>query len=612
MAMSPQATVFAIQAVMRLGNAARRAYQDKVLDTSITLPNVDVARITAPARALQVVEAAFQRGELVRSDWIADCDLVAADDNSSAGLTAQNRILAAAARVDPEFARASEQDALVVLEQWSDDANRHTPLGRIGLELADIALDYVGASPALFGVDGNGAKLITSVAVSLAELLPNPDDPRAKGSTFAAGAIRVFVEAGLRALDHHVDKRVDEAHLRDFAHSTLKPLIDAVIAGDQGRQPWYDLRDELLGPVAEAAIDSLARNQAAFLGGDFDVGTKAGALTNSVLLAVKNNGLADDLGKDGLVRVYGAMLDIVIARPGAFFGAAAGNTDLFTQKLLVNAARKLKQSSPPFDKSLGSSLLASTYEVIGANAALLAGSVDAGDWTEALSEIGETLIREIADGLATGVRTGTDPRVLQRVFTRQQGEKLLRIIVEEVAAAPGLVVNNEAPEVRALVAIVAGAIAKQSTVLLKAEDWLVVAADLAREVAANPGRLISTSLSLADEQLLFKLLSGMLNASSSAAADGRRGGSVLFGSTLVEAIRTLLEAAAGNAQKALDHVGRIETLVTGLASFAKSHKTQVGREEWLVLFRHYIARVIDTGELPSFDSTELLTLLTEA
>ena len=42
MAMSPQAIVFGIQSIMRLGNAGRRAYQDKAIDP-VGLTGVSVA-----------------------------------------------------------------------------------------------------------------------------------------------------------------------------------------------------------------------------------------------------------------------------------------------------------------------------------------------------------------------------------------------------------------------------------------------------------------------------------------------------------------------------------------------------------------------------------------
>jgi hypothetical protein len=611
MAMSPQAVAFGIQAVIRLGQAAKRGYEAKILDASITLPSVNVARLDTPSRALQIVSDAMMDGRLRADEWRADHDLVQTGDTSPAGLAAQSRVIDAAARLDAKFASKSELEGFAVLEQWHSDANRMSPLARVGLELADLALDYIGANPALFGVKGNGEKLVMSIAVSLGELLPDPDDPSAEGSSFASGAIRIFAEAGLRALDQNVDRLIDEDHLQDLARSTLKPLIDAVAAGDTADQPWYDLRDEFLGPVAEAAIDSLARNQVAILGDEFEADSKVGALTQSVLLAIKDKGLADDLGKEGVIRIYQSVLDTIVARPGVFFRNAQSDADVLTERLLINATKHLKDNSPPFNKSLGAALIASSFETVSANAPLLVkiADIDAGDWTSTLAQISETLVREISTGVAEGLAAGNRPDLLRRIFNEAQGAEFLDLILEQVATTPGMVVGNAAPEIKTLVRILAHAMAEQKSVLLSADDWLAVTRTVAREVAANPGRLIKTGLASDDEELLFKLLSGVLTAAAN--SGGRDAGSVLFGPTLVEVLQTVVETAAGNAAKALVNCKAVQELAQGLAVFAQAHRDAVGRLEWLVLFRHYIARVMDTGQLPDFDAAELLKLLLE-
>jgi hypothetical protein len=55
MTMSPQAIVFGLQSIMRLGNAGRRAYQDKVLDEDIALPDIETATQEIHRRALQIL-----------------------------------------------------------------------------------------------------------------------------------------------------------------------------------------------------------------------------------------------------------------------------------------------------------------------------------------------------------------------------------------------------------------------------------------------------------------------------------------------------------------------------------------------------------------------------
>ena len=608
MAIPTHTIVFGIQAILRLGNAAKRAYQDKILDEDFVAPGIDQANLDVPTRAVIVVSAAMTAGKLDRGKWAADHDRVNAGDASPEGLAAQNRLISIAAEIDPAFAKHSTNAGLTILHQWSSAAQRQSPIGRIGIELADIALDYFAANPGLFGIEGNGTKLVTSVAVNLGKLLPDPDNPNPPVENFAAGAIRVFVEAGLRAVSNNVDNFIDEAHLQDIARSTLQPLIEAVAKPGTANQPWYDLRDEFLGPISEAAIDAIARNQVALLGESFATTKRIGALTHSVLLAIKDNGIGDDLGKEGLLRVYGTMLDTVAQKPSLFLGSATSNTDKLVEKLLVNTATLLKRASPPFDKALGMNLIASSFGVVSANVALIVSDLNPEDWTETVAELSETLVRDLAAGIAAGVR-GNDRDVLQRVFSKDQGAKFIDIVVSAVSKSPNLVAREGSPELKTLVEILARAMSEPNGRLFSGEDWLEVASMAAREVAANPGRLIKLDGSAAENHLLSSLLSTVLNAAADATDSGRNGGSVLFGDLLREATRTVIEIAAGNAARAQANQDSLAQYLKRLNEFAMGQKDKVGSREWLYLFRLHIAQVIHTGKLPSLDDNELLHLL---
>ena len=610
MAMSPQAIVFGIQSIMRLGNAGRRAYQDKALDTDIVLPDIDTATLETPQRALLILQDAILDGRLSETEWASDHDLVNSSDVSAAGLAAQIRVIEMAMQLDAGFEESSTSDGLAVLSQWSTAANRQTPLGRVGIELADIALDYIGANPSMFGADGNGSRLINSVAVKLGELLPNADDPTAPGVNFASGAIRIFVEAGLRAVNNNLDDYIDETHLQDVATSILAPLIEAVANPAGSNEPWYDLRDEFLGPISAAAIDALARNQVAILGSDFELGSGIGVLAQSVLVSIKDNGLQDDFGKQGLVRVYGSMLDAVMNQPGAFLGDAKSKADRLVSKILVSSATTLKSKTPPFNKPLAVELVVSALETVSANAAALLPNIDADQWTETVADLGEVIIREISTGLATGLASG-DPTSFQRIFSKDQAAELLHIIVEDVATTPGLVAHGQSPEIRALVEIMARSMATQNGHLFSADNWLDVAAIAAREVVSNPNRLLKLDQDNAEQQLLYQLITEVMNAAAEAAQTGRAGGSVLFGPLLVEVTRSVIETAAGNAAKAIQNVAQLKAFITTLATVSQTLKDSLGRQEWLYLFRKHVAAVIDSGELPDLDPDTLLNELLE-
>ena len=71
MAVGPQTVVFALHSVMRLGHAARRAYQDGVVNTALTLPDVDHLSIDTRDRAVQIVVNTVHQGRLPQDPWMA-------------------------------------------------------------------------------------------------------------------------------------------------------------------------------------------------------------------------------------------------------------------------------------------------------------------------------------------------------------------------------------------------------------------------------------------------------------------------------------------------------------------------------------------------------------
>jgi hypothetical protein len=608
MALSPQVIVFGIQSIMRLGNAGRRAYQDKAIDDDIVIPNLDLSRLDTTQKALQIVSRAMRKKILADAEWVNAYKLVKDGDNSPAGLAAHNRLIEAATRLDANFVKTSEAEGLALLSQWSTAANRQTPLGRIGIELADIVLDYIGANPSLFGATGNGAKFISSVAINLGDLLPNPDDPLAPEVNFASGSIRIFVEAGLRSLNNHIGDYIDEVYLQDVASSILTPLVHAVANSTDSNEPWYDLRDEFLGPISEAAIDALARNQVAILGSDFELGSGIGILTQSLLVSIKDNGLQDDFSKQGLVRIYGAMLDAVMNQPAAFIGDADSKADRLVNKLLVNTASTLHSKSPPFNKPLAIELITSTLEIVSANAAVLVPDIDAEQWTDTVADLGEVIIREFSSGLANGLASG-DSTSFWRIFSEAQAAELLQIIVADLAISPGLIADGKSPEVRVLIEILSGAMATQNGHLFSADNWLEVAAIAAREVAANPDRLIKLKQNNAEQQLLYQLITEVMNSAAEAAQTGRAGGNLLFGPLLVEVARTAIESATGNVASAMQNVAALREFITTLAEVSGTLKDSIGSQEWLYLFRTHVDAVIVSGNLPDLDPQTLLNEL---
>jgi hypothetical protein len=176
-----------------------------------------------------------------------------------------------------------------------------------------------------------------------------------------------------------------------------------------------------------------------------------------------------------------------------------------------------------------------------------------------------------------------------------------------------IVGSHAAPELKILTEIMARAMAEQNKLLLTAEDWLAVAADVAREVGQNPNRLIKLDAGAPETQLVYKVIAKLLQA---AAMDfeqaGRKDGSVLFGRTLADTINDSIVAAAGNAANALNNTEALGELAVRFNRLNAAIPGRIGKREWRYLFRRFVAGVLDTGKLPDYTDEELLGLLANA
>lgn len=620
MVVSPELVIFAIKSLIRLGAAGRRAYEDAVVGETITLPGLDIEPLEPSKEAALRLDNALSQNELrdlsdgERRLLQTKIDLVIHGDGTEEQRFAAGITLIETAQFHFPSLRLDARGAGIwVVQQWRPEDRPATPLERMGLALVDIGLEYVAANPGKIGLGGNADKLIAGIAGNLQVLLPDANDIFKPGNDFAEGAIRIFLQASLTALNEHVDDFVEEDSVRELSTAVLKPLIDKVAKGDTGTQRWYDIRDVLLGPISEAAIETLAKHQTDLLGKTFDPATGIGAVTESVLLAVKENGLADDLGREGVLRIYRAALNVAVKQPDLFVGMVTVNgtpTDV-GQDLLRRAAATLQHNSPPFTKSLMVELLAGSIETIGENAPILV-EFD-GAWGPLKTEAVNKVVSAVSDGLIEGVRGQRRPDILSRLFNEEQATRFFGLLLNQVTANPGMIVGSHAaPELRAMAEIMSRAMAKQETMLLSAEDWLLVAAAVSEEIARNPQRLIRLDVAEPEAQLGYKVISGLLNAAAEDfEAAGRANGSVMFGTTLSATIVDSLKAAAGNADRALANTDALKALAGRLNKLNQLETRRIGHREWRFLFRKLVAEVLDTGKVPEFTDGQFLALLEE-
>lgn len=180
-----------------------------------------------PALFPDAIEADFRKIDFIRDTFIPDhIDRITGDGplasfwgdlvpdpnvpNATEVLymaAVQLRAEMAARRSQLAPGRGIEVGGALMIQQWAEGKGPVGPIGRVVLTMADIALEFVGANPALLGLGGNGEKLIGAVATNLAEMIP---DDSGEFGTKGGVPTMVFSEnssGSLPALTHQWPKR---------------------------------------------------------------------------------------------------------------------------------------------------------------------------------------------------------------------------------------------------------------------------------------------------------------------------------------------------------------------------------------------------------------------
>ena len=265
-------------------------------------------------------------------------------------------------------------------------------------------------------------------------------------------------------------------------------------------------------------------------------------------------------------------------------------------KAMVSSVGKaVAEAKPPFDRGLGVELTQAVLEgLVEATPAVF-------DQTDGWERVAGKLVNSVLTGVSDGfAKEGTDP--LKSVFTRDRFLSFGRIVAEEVARNPDMVAGD-GKRVEGVVAAVARAMAADKNLLLTADDWQRILGVAAAEAARNPDRLFKIDTGTADGQVATMVIKRLLSASAEGLdpAGKRKGGSVLFGQTLVEAILFTVKTTAGNVDKALAHADQLKQLSTSIDTVVATNPGAYGAKELLRVFKKLLPTVIETGNLPVLD-----------
>jgi hypothetical protein len=597
--MTPELLVFSINSIIRLGKAGKAAAEQAARDQDALFPLLKatdydpliyvnsyfrqdterralVQGNNAPHKALwdQVQDQAIENDE-----GINDLLIISIQWETESGGSAPDP------RVRTDLAAGS---ALVA--QWNPSNKPVSPWIGVMLTAADIALAYVSTHPEILDIGSQGEKIISAYAKELAVLLPD-DGNFGPEHGFGQRLGATFLKAGLSAVVTNPQWLSSEEHVQKLIGNSIKPLIDAFPAQTAVQQlVWSDLGEAIMGPVAAATFETLAANQAAFLGDNFQVDEALGALTNALFVEIAKDGLTDQFKKEGLLELYRAAVTVVVEKPALFVGADAGASDDLARDMVSSLARVLVQVSDS-DRQLGRQLAGTAIAVVGRNAQRFA------DEDEPWHAVAAQLVGSVTASLSTNILSQA---AIKNVLSQDQLVELGRIVVTSVGNSPSLVTGADHAEWNGVISAIAQAMEADEKLLLSGDDWLQIASVAAREAATNPERLFKLDV---DQVLAGQLMSTLLEAASVALAEPTQAKrSVLYGDTLREALLITVRAASGNAGAVREHLAEIKLLSVSLNTFVIENHEEYGSKEWLRMFRMLLQAVLDGVGAPVLDA----------
>ncbi|HEX5105725.1 MAG TPA: hypothetical protein VFV87_18020 [Pirellulaceae bacterium] len=456
-------------------------------------------------------------------------------------------------------------------------------------------MDFVGSNPGILGVGGKGEKLIVALSANFRALLPDVDKKdgwkgREATHFFVERALAITLHAGLKTISENPDLLVEEEHHRELLQNVVEPFVTGFDKNPDNRPQWIDVRDTLLGPVAEAALKTVQRHQDAFLGGKLSSNTAVRAVTAALLDTATAGDTGELFTSEGVVRLYRTALDLGVKNPRLFITATGEKSDV-ARDLLVRIGSAIRDAPPQFDKALVADVAIAALESLKGNVPGLLRIKD-----DAWRNVAGDLTTKVLGGLQKGIGTGDARAAFETMFTPEETVALLSIVMKQVVQTPGMITGAQvSDEVQALMATIAGAISTRGSELLTPDDWIAVAQTIAVEAARNPGRIIPLA-GPPEQQLAGKILQVLLDAAAQSFPDGKRtNASLLFGQTLREAAVIAIQAAAGNSGKAARNLEAFRNFVQILNNAAATNAGQIGAREWLRLFDNRIARVFAIG-----------------
>nr|VFK41036.1 MAG: hypothetical protein BECKSD772E_GA0070983_100913 [Candidatus Kentron sp. SD] len=611
--MNPALIIFGIQSVVRFGRTTIDASEQWARDAKAVFPTIEPTSF----KTIDAVNVFFYKEEYHHLVMGAEARYAQYWDQENDSIKedplAVDALLVAMCEID-----ADGQDALftqeprlsgVMIEQWRKQDAPLNPWARVIITAGDIALEYIAINPGILGGDGKGEKLLAAYAGNLSELLP-PDGNFGPQHRFGSRLASVFLRAGLQTLSEHPDWVVSEDHLKKLLQNSIGPLLKpiseegGVFPDSIGQQiRWQAVTDTLMGSVAAAALKTVANHQTAFLGKRFSPDEALGAITRAVFLkaAEDNDVLENQFTKDGLIEIYQAALTVAAKRPDLFLGEAETSAEDLANDLFAKVFSILAASPPPFDKEVGIKLAAIAIETVGANAHNFV------DTSKPWEQVAADLIKYLADELAGSLQANGN---LKQALQQEHLIDIGRIILERIAATPGIVLGTKNETWKGVVQAIASAMAADERLLLSGNDWKLIASAAAEQAATNPGRLFGLDPDDPDKVLAEDLLKTALKASAKLLGEPQLSKrAVLYGTTLRQSLVILLNHTSGSPDAAAANLQKIDQLITDLHRYVARNSQRHGSKDYLILFEKILISALKGKQLEQLTPTYIDSLL---
>jgi hypothetical protein len=632
----PALVFFGIKALVRVGQQANKALIDHAADQNAVFPDIEQYSPENELAGLndfldQPRYASLRTGPIFGDIWDPNERRIDPDKWDELPPEEQQRRRSQArgearddesalALLDHEARRSPLDErgmGFAVVAQWKPEAQPITPLGRLALVVAEIALDYVSVNPQLIGVRGSGGeKVLKAFATAIASPLTERLDADSLGpaSAFYESALQTLVGAAFDAFTSNLKEVVSEEHLANLLGNVLDPIVTEVKAKEDDvpfQRRMQKITDTLLGPAAAAAMKTIADDPAAFFGGDFAKSKAAGALVGALLVeAAKNPDVRQTFSDQGLLALVTAALEVAAQKPGLFVRTGKNDTDTLLKDVVGSVAAALKQpvqqlrTTGAFDaRRVAAALAAAAIEAVGKNSGAL---FDAGKWDAAAAE----LTKKVLGGLAAALQDPVQKDALRKVFSEEQLIELGRIVINNIAASPRIVGLPD--EMTTLVVAIAKAAAADKNLLLSGEDWLEIVKLAGSEAAANPARLLGAKYNTAQHQLFADLIKLILKQVPDPLPK-EVGPAIIKGETLREAMSILIKYFAGAPDNAKTYLPLLEVVMKNASNLVAANAGGYGSKEWLRLLRVLCAGILAgkySGQLGQLNAGQPITLLT--